>query len=614
MKCVADLYYDTKFDAANIPDGPELITSQFHNSFNGIYLKQDREIIGLKIEANWGQVKNADYCVITPEGGSKQFYFITDIDMVNDNVAQLSLIEDTITSVGGVKNLTFIDGWCTRLSVGSDEIFENVLEENFTPAKPLEIVDITHIGPVVGSTETDSKLICTTCDILGFELKADTYTSDGGEVTVPRMPAVADSTEFTINNSEDEQMFKNVIAGVNTYNYSNQDVKDGVRFARSLGIESIITSCYTIPIYYLNQLPAGKLNSISSRIHVTDAIILSDLFDYTPKNKKVYNNFVNIVIKSIGAQNEANYKPWQICTNAGAMFFIDYADLSPNGKPYCRPGLYLGKSYVDSKDHFFDTGISGYTWENVPITFTALTDYEKMNANIKLNAAELQNTIAGSELGIATWNNRFGAFNDLLGMTRGAAGGVIGSMAIGKLGAGYGTASQYGASFGQASSGMTNFVNSLASYTTREERSANIYRQGQMADILLSKERMQYEYKSNIIVPTTMFPESSAVSAYVGNGFYVYMTRPTTQDLQREDEYYTRFGYSVSEELTKEKLFTRQNFNFVQANSVYVDDSNEEVTIRRRKAIQDVFSSGVRIWHVRPSHENLLNNPIKEVQ
>lgn len=612
MQCTVKLYYDTKFDAANIPDSPALLQSFSSKAFSSVYVKQDRELISLKIEALWEDVKNADYCAIQDGSRTTQFYFITGIEMLNDNVAKLSLLEDTITSVGGVNALTFIDGWCTRLTVGEDEIFSNVLEESFTPAKPLVITDITHIGPVVGSADTDAKLICTTCDLLDFDLTADTYTSEGGSVTVPRMPAVADSTKFVINDIEGNELFKNVISGINTYNYTGQEVKDGVRFARSLGLESIITSCYSVPISYLNQVPVGKINLVKSDIKLTGTFHISDILGYEPQNNKVYNNLVKITIKSIGAQNEATYEPWQICTNAGALYFISYADLSPSGKPYCRPGIYMGYNYIDSKDHFFDTGISGYTWENVPITFTQATDITKRNANISLQSAELQNVITGTDLGIGIWNNQFGALNDLAGIAGGTI-NTLGSLGSGSLNAIAGAGRGFVSDMGNAANSMLGVVNSIASFATRGEREANMYRQAEMADLILSRERMQYEYNSNVIVPKTMFPDSQEISAYIGNGFYVYATLPSEEDLAREDQYFTRFGYTVSEPLTKEKLFTRQNFNFVQANSVFLDDNNSDVTNRRSKTIEDVFASGVRIWHVKPSREALLTNPIKEV-
>lgn len=632
MNANVTLFYDTKFDAANIPDSPALLLQFPSKAFNSIYVKQDRELINIKIEAIWDDVKNADYVELyTPESASRQYYFIVGINMLNDRTAMLSLLEDTITSVGGVSALTFIDGWATRLSVGSDGIFENVIEENFQPSEPMVISDMIHLGEQSSSNEESFGVVCSTTNLTQIEPVAVTYKDNEGvgSVTVPQMPAAAGSTQYTLQTGgamNPETVFRGKINGMSTYLYDNEDVKAGIKNARSLGIEDTITACYQIPEYYGNALVDSDedyVYDLVSRIKTeTNQISVKFGNNFNPANNKVYAVMNTITLKSIAAQNSIEYKPWEIGTyltsDNGTIVFITWADLSPTGKPYCRPLRYRGVDYDGSGItpdylHLFDTGICGSNWRNIPITYNFVTAQQAIQSNINLQSAQDNYDMASL---IAKGNNLALNHQDYMNGIR-AASGVLSHG--GQIVSGVGSLAKGDASgINQLGSGLFGLLSVGETLNYNNQKIANDWDihnlQGAMAQRRLIAERFQYEMAGQIVVPKQVFPDSMSMVNWIGNGFIAYRTRLSDKDLERFDEYLTRFGYAVSEPLTRDKLFTRTNFNFVQANSVYVDDNNPDITNRRQEAIQSLFTAGVRIWHVKPSHDKLINNPIKEVE
>lgn len=622
MNVNVTLFYDTKFDAANIPDSPALLAQFYSKVFSSIFVKQDRELVNIKIEATWNEVKNADYVELySAEPVSRQYYFIVGINMINDRTAMLSLLEDTITSVGGVGALNFIDGWATRLSVGSDELFENVIEETFQPSEPLIIEDYIFLGEKPEDDNESVEVVCSTVQLDNILPIAVTYSDANGEgaVTVPQMPKVATKTVYRLVDEDNNEIFEGKVSGMNTYNYEVQSVQDGITNARSLGIENSIVASYQIPTTYTSLTDGvGYVLAMKSQLKVEENTIpvKFQIPEYTPKNNKVYAVMSSITLKNIASQNSIEYRPWEIARplpgyDSNNIEFCTWADLSPSGKPYCRPLKYMGFSFEGEPvnknySHMFDTGICGANWRNLPITFNEVSAQASIQAQMHLEAAQMSYQQAGLDVfGNSLRNDKALAMLDI-DTTRWGLSTAVKSVSDGTF---TNPVSLMNTTLGAVGKGVEYYYDKAGINNAIAKNDL----QARQAYNKIRSEMFQYEMQAKITVPKQVFPYSFSMVDWIGNGFIAYRTRCSNKDIQRFDEYLTKFGYSVSEPLTKEKLFTRTNFNFVQANSVFLDDANEEVTNRRQEAIQSLFTAGVRIWHVKPSHDKLINNPIKEV-
>lgn len=632
MTYTVTCFYNTGFNVVNIPDNPSIIETYEGKNFNAVFLKQDRDIQQIKLAATWDDIKDADYLRLTGDG-EVTFYFILDTTMVNDNMCIVSLQEDVISSVGGIRNIDIIDGWATRLTVGDDPMFGNILPENFQPQNRLEISDMISIGD--STTENGYEFVGTTVALSSMGLhNAIKYKTDEGDfVAVPKTPPAAGKIIFKI--SDEEQNLKSIYPNQNIYDFKNDEVQQNVSELRSLGIESAsITSCYTVPEGYvdLNNAAITALSigtspvEINSNIKTASNSITTNYNDsYTPKNQKVYAINNKIVLKSIASGEEIQYNVYEINNPdfvTAPIQFISFADLSPDGCPFARPKFYLGKpyKYVDNlKDYLFTTGIKGANWKNTPFTLVGSNQVVPLLYNHRID----------SQINEMNANNivETSGFEAVSGLLRALGGNA--NTASGYTGSGINVQPHYSLpksgvnkvhmstiSPDSVGSGMgLNVIgagmNAVASGIDLGVSMKNSGLALANAIAAKNKEKFAYEYAMNAVEPSTYFPVTNSLQNYVGNGFIAYRVGMSLDDIKRADKYFSRFGYTVSEPLTIDKLFTRTWFNYVEANGVYVDNkNNKKITKRRKEMIEAILSNGIRIWHSKPSQERLDDNPI----
>ena len=150
MVATVRCYYNTGLTPTNCLDSSSLLDSIGfeYKDFPNIAIKQDRGIIDIRINTTYDNIKDADYCKI-----NDNCYWITNIVMLNDNVAEVVLQQDCLTTIGiyPLFKLNVISGWCTRRHVLNDGLYENILDEPFVPTNELEIDRGTVI---IGSDDT----------------------------------------------------------------------------------------------------------------------------------------------------------------------------------------------------------------------------------------------------------------------------------------------------------------------------------------------------------------------------------------------------------------------------------------------------------------------------
>ena len=96
MIATVTLYYDTGLGPGNSMDDISKLDSLFTSrTFSDVAVKQNIMLESARIAATFDDVKGADYCKI-----GDMAYYITSLRMLNDNVAQLLLQPDFVTTVG----------------------------------------------------------------------------------------------------------------------------------------------------------------------------------------------------------------------------------------------------------------------------------------------------------------------------------------------------------------------------------------------------------------------------------------------------------------------------------------------------------------------------------
>ena len=150
MVATVRCYYNTGLTPTNCLDGSNLLAELGfeYKDFPNIAIKQDRGLIKIRLNTDYDNIKDADYCKI-----NDNCYWITNILMINDNVAEVILQQDCLTTVGvyPLFKLNIISGWCTRRHVLDDTEFINILDEPFVPNNELVIEPGTVIS---GSDDT----------------------------------------------------------------------------------------------------------------------------------------------------------------------------------------------------------------------------------------------------------------------------------------------------------------------------------------------------------------------------------------------------------------------------------------------------------------------------
>ena len=642
MKCVVKAYYNTGFTFNNVPDGPALLeTVQETRTFDSVYVKQDRDIVNLKIATTYENIKNADYISLKTTNETI-YYFVMSVNMINDNVANLTLLEDVLTTEGGAINLTYIDGWCTRRSVTDDTLFANVTQEDYAPQEPL-VIEPCSIGLGASNYEEDFiTVIASTVDLESDALyKANVFVGDAAEgdytVTVPNLPALTQTTKYRMA-FPDGSYLEGVYPAVGLYilgsasigssgNIYNNDgrIEKAIRTLRSLGLESVIVGSYKIPTVYIDSIQTisndtGEMShgfiyeirakafrfSIDSLLDTIDKIkgFTYNYEGYTVQNNKVYSNYNNVTMFNRASGDSETYNAYDIYDKSlnNTISFSMSEDLSPGGCPFVRPEFYKGAKA--SKTTMLDNSVSGGQWINTPIAFSQPSGNAINAANYNLIKQQ-----ANADWQSATMNYRDGSYyfdkvaNALSGSSSAGLSYIPnkGPLNLGKPGSNWDlsrvSATPNLSSMLQVASNVMNMGDDFTSDELYIES---------LARKIMSQE-LRYNVSQNIAAPDIRFSNNSNTQIYWGNLFAAFTTRLSETDLKRFDQYLTRYGYKVSEPLSQECLIGRENFNFVEAHNVAI---GKGTSLRRKNAIERIFNMGVRVWHKLPLPGLLYINPI----
>ena len=578
-------YYNTGLQVNNCLDDISKLDSLGFTSrtFDSIAIKQDRGRIDIRINTTYDNIKDADYIKINDIG-----YWVTGINMLNDNVAQVSLQQDFITTLG-ISNIEVTSGWCTRRCVTDDTIYSNVIEEEFIPSNELIVEGCTQIlnGSTGGQATGHINIVLSNIDLLNLQLIAKAYLdTDNDKVLVPQLPTISQDsqTQYTSHPLESLTAYSNTISMTAAYDPNDSNVMAGIQQLRSLGIESAIGASYQLPNNWARPTGSG----LYSRIEDINAAPASRLpaITGTYRNNKVYSGqFQKIVIYSICSGEFNEFRPEDIVNNLGQINWYLWADTRYNGYPACKPYVYRGK--INESNFGL---IKGAGWQQTPFMYTvgqsgyavtigdAAKIYAQQIGQTASNALGLAGSLAATGV---TLGSAYGAADSSMFMANSAA----------DVFAAQGRMDAIGLQGGNQMMGLGTRASSLVNQAFANKRS------------FLSTMRQALRPS-----PELQFPQAPQLQDYVGNNFYEMRYRLSDNDMARFDNYLTQFGYAVDEALAPSCFTGRTHFNYVKGEDVVLKKSGAPQYLLAGAAA--VIESGVRIWHTAPAATKLFDNPI----
>ena len=590
------LYYETGFNAVNIPDSPALLETMTHSDFPGLDILQGEHLASVNVKATRAQVKNADYMRLT-DGTDTFYYIIEDFTMTSNDVAVLSIVMDYFTTHGGVTGISFLDGVVERHHVAvEDDKYGAYTEDDpmLVPSKELEFDEVSLFTDMVTEGTTKSHIIIeTTLDMKEIATNANAldYTTAGGDsVTVPLVNATTkvSAVNVHVDANDPSALSKEFITPKTVYcDADNANVIAGIGRARSLGVEDGILNSYIIPdaavVTYDNGKDAdGNIASLTGA-HKFENTDLD--FEYaTVNNKRVlYGSLNSFMLVSPANGNSVTFKPEDIAYNSfGDMTTSPRVcmntDPRPDGRPYFRFEYYKGNNY-----DFFLNALKGMEWANAPLV------YQRRSGSWQ---AKLQHDATTGVLerdqNMAQTANKIQA-------------------ALGFIGAGKQVTNFAGMERQQAFEPSMNTNYNLGSmgfnigmdFVTSGMQASLAKRQTEMhfKDAFL-QEAVGY-VSGMVVAPDLRFAMSETLRDFRGNGCIVYRYRPQTSDIAKLDKVLTMYGYKDTNVLTghEEYMTNRRKFNYLKASGVSVA-GNKPKWLRDGVAMQ--LSVGTRIWHVKP--------------
>lgn len=633
-------FKNTGFSPLNVPDSKNLAeTSGASVTFDSVWLLQDLSIQTVKVNAQWETVQDIDYVEV-----NNKFYFCTDVSMVNENCAALTLELDALTTIG-INNISVNSGWCTRRHVNDDTLFKNVIEEDWGPSEPYEM-DSSQIGPT--STEKN-QYVCSTVllDHTKTDKLADTYVdaASGGSVFVPRCPDSAVPTQIMLDfddappspTSLKKQLPWTTLFKLNWNDgETNTFVLEAIATLRSLGLDNAITGAYSIPKGYISRetnpqrgqtpgtgadLPNYLVYILASAPQNYPGPAFRWSYDgYNVRNNKVfagqYNKFL-LVSPVSGDREVLDAHDIYIDGTTNTNFTV-FADLGPGGSPYCRPLQYRGVQPTNTNP-WYEMCVKGGTWLNVPLAFSGASGSLITTTNANTSAMIAQGAITRSrdalydERALGTAHEVMGAVGSVVGGTiKGALSGAAKGAVVGMLGGPTGAAA--GAITGAAlgiGGGVGQLINPENLIRLSNLRNDWDRREAGLGSDELNIRVNQFNTiaSTSLVPPEIKFPVSDTIQSFTNNCFQCIRFRLSRNDTERFDRYLTMFGYRVSEPLTTAVFSGRQFFNYVEANSIDINVPSGTPLRVKMQAI-DQLSRGVRIWHVKPANSYFSNNPI----
>lgn len=639
------VYKKTGFNSINIPDRPallDLIPLAKRQEFPALDILQDGFLSSVSIRSTWDEIKHGDYCKI-----GDWYYFIAFVEMTSPDVAHLVLAADFITTAGGIRAITFLDGITQRAHTPSDGFGEWCEDDPFlTPSEPMimRVETIKTVGDnyiVLGESSLDLGLIANAACVQEY---VNGYTgADKVSYSHYRTYNVIDGCQYSIvgvdpSLSGTGHKTPNALFPLSdSSGLTNNVNRTGMETARGLGVPEPVVACAALPLDMITVQTAteevtevtqaatghkqvaatytdpdgattiryidGELVksfyggvrswSIVTKIIGKTARRVSSLYFYRNQNIKncriLYGSQVPVGIVS-SAGNRIELNPEQVTTTENAAIsIIVIVDPHLDGCAYINFPTRTdieGHNEGDSVPikYLMSTAIKTLPWRQVPIAYT------KPEGSI-LTRESFTNSQRVSDM------QRNRSQKEQVENAITTIGGNISqglqaaAMAEDKIGAGI----AIGAGV------ATSVVNGIIAYD-RFKDTAKIYSAERAA------EYSTYLSNVNINKPNTQVSyDNNPIREYFGDLAIVYRYEFSDNDEARLDKVLTMYGYKCTIPVSQDLFFNREKFNYVQASVSVTGDFSKSIA----DGIALQLSGGVRVWHVLPDvNTYTTGNPI----
>lgn len=611
------LYYDTGFDRGNVPGNPELLDTADHVDFNSIFQRQDLYLATIKLDAEWEQVRGADYArIMTDESSTPTYYVVDGVQMLTPRTAQLTLVLDPLLSCGGVDSIRVAGGWVVRSHVGSgeDDLFSNILPEPWQPSNELKIIDIeeVHTKPIDSG---NIELVNSTVDLSGMsEYTATVLTAASdpdSSITIPSLPAL-ETDQFTTVSCLDEEY---TLPSLATYRLRASGVSEALSLARQIGVDSAIMGSYVIPLQDVTYTTTtgGLITKLEG---TTTTYSPGQKFKYSPtgtghtiQNNKTYALYQSFRVQSVSSGNLLEFKAQNLYNQdspSSAPTWVVFSDPSPNGTVYCKPTWFEG--YTSAKTQ---NSVAGMPWLSTGLLLQgasggALSVMNAYRQNNQINNS-LEWSYTNQDISAITnfTSSVLSAVGNLSTLTNGLTNGMTNYMTNSSSNA------TNTSDIMKTTSGISGFVSNIA-FGPIQAEAANMQNYDtaryQMGDNMFSAIQSGY-----ITAPTVVSPVSVNMSSYFGNSFLITQIGLAPNDMVRLDRFFTLYGYSQDKELEISDLNNRTVYNYIKTNGATYLTKYGTGNKTLMDAIGTMTDNGVRIWHTTmPSKSGFdITNPPK---
>ena len=664
-------YYNTGFNAVNIPSSPDVLKQFTPHTFPALEVLQDLGLSEIKIKATWGQAQEIDYiCLYTPttvEGQVEKavYYIVTGIpEMVATDVAKLPVVCDYYNTAGGINYIDILDGITSRVTVSKDipktgwnptssEDYLYGEDPLLAPSGPLNLVtswERVYSTDYHSYIETTLDLVQTDLTNIGkvyYESEAEGETS--GQTITPRVH-VSELTTTLIDNKLSSEYGTYINPETRIYQVDDEytgwqgdhdatarnSIGAGIATARALGIEDAILNKVIIPVdavettkMYQNWSRTYKdgtskrrtdqqityMKGVAKKVSLTPNSNLSDYSDYgltIHNNRLLYGSYTPIgMMTTAGNKVELNME--QVSVGNGTINIRSYTDPSLGGCPYYmfeRADMTPRTTTGDDEVGMFSQAVAGLTWKQAPLKFSE-TRGSLLNAIELRNSRMMADTSAANFVRGNDYSKSVNALNTLMSSVNSVTSMNSGAMnAINDR-----SLSVLGMNRGVAGAIGGNAQGLVGSLTQGFVNSTGLYvqRQNAEASYLAAKgaELTQYAVTQNVFVPEIKFPYNSTFFRDLfGEGILLYRYKYSKADVKRIDKLLTMYGYKVTKQLEKKDFISRKYFNYIECSSLSVQARGNYNTIAVSDGISKQLQVGTRLWHVKPDSSHYTNNPI----
>lgn len=591
------VYHNSGFNSQNTPDSPALLESVPYTDLPAIDTLQEGFLDSVSVRTTWGTISDVDFCRV----GNFYYSVAGAPRMTSGDVAVLVLIPDYILSIGGISNLTFLDGITERVHVpknfddfgayGEDDPF-------IRPMEPLKLKAVRYVHTPEAYIFVESPVNLTdlqnTTNSLTF---TDAVNPQQGEVSIPFIKPLVLTTRHSFGG--DHATLTYVLGemdGQGGISY-NQNVMEGLSRARALGIESVITAMYAVP----KALCAKTMGTTVGEVVYLDGVSGCDdwggYYEYASvENKRLlYGRTSAYGILSMSG-SKVEFDPEDIYHAGDTQPKIAFvSDPRADGTTYFRFQYYLGEAghngsgqtVADVDASFWRNCISGAPWQNVPIV------YDRGGSGWMIN--RLQHDTRVSMMESTNELARWGETARWIGDGLNSAGSVFGDTMESMEGMGEYNPATFG-SYQQATGANLAAMTARVAGAGVRHVAADVARRNtyNMARV---REGLNYQLNQNIVAPDLQFPYNSNIMRdAMGNGCIVYRYELSSNDLARCDKLLTMYGYRLTKPIEGSDFTNRSKFNYVKAHGVSVGNLPQWYA----DGVAAQLADGVRFWHVLP--------------